>query len=124
MGSHDTVSGTPRLRFSVRVFDIQHLHFNVHTAHTLEAVVIFGPMSHIHGLGGTIKITGDHNFACLDETDSYCTFELIRVLSQFQRMKDGKWHIVTHKQLDSGRRSISDGEVVNVDLSFIGTRYC
>ena len=85
---------------------------------------MFGPMSHIQGLGGTIQIIGHHYFSCLDKTNSYCAFELIRFLSQFQRIKDGRWHIVTNKQLDSSGRFIFDGEVVSVDLTFIGTRYC
>ena len=118
------VSGTSRLRFTVRVFDIQHLHFNVHTAHTWEAIVMFGPMSHIHSLGVIIKITSDHYFACLDETKSYCAFKVVRFLSQFQRIEDSRWHIVTNKQLGSGGRFIFDGEVVNIDLTHIGTRYC
>jgi len=85
---------------------------------------MFGPVINIQGLVGTIEIASHNYVACLDETHSDCTFELVRFLSQFQRIKDGGWHIVVNKQLDSGGRSISDDELVYLDLTFIGTRYC
>ena len=121
MSRNDLVSGTPLLRLSVWILDVQILHFDIHTTQTWKAIVMFGPVINIQGLGGPIEVASHNYVACLDETHSDCTFELVRFLRQFQRIKDGGWHIVTNKQLDGGGLSFSDDELVYVDFTFIET---
>ena len=121
MSRNDLVSETPLLRLSMWILDVQHLHFDIHTAQTWKEIVMFGPVINIQGIRGLIEVASHNYFAYLDETHSDYTFFLVSNLSQFQQVKDGGWRIVTNKQLDGGGLSFSDDEHVYVDFTFIGT---
>ena len=117
MSRNDLVSGTSLLRLSGRILDVQHLLFDIHTAQTWKTLVMFGPVINIQGLGGPIEVASNNYFACLDKTHSDCAFFLVRNLSQFQRIKDGGWQIVTNKQLDGGGLPFCDDEFVYIDFA-------
>ena len=119
MSNIKLVSGTPFWVFPVGSFMFWVLTWISILSRRGEMV---GPINIVKRRGGIHKIASHCYFACLDKTHSDCTVKLIRFLGNFQRIKDGRWHIMTNKQLDSGGLSFFDKELIYLDLTPIGTR--